>query len=105
MGKYSKKKIDKQKKYTFDEMVATARDLAKDRFDKLVVQCINLAMQFVIFTLQDTFKFTDEDIAIFHRDFERYCDDYVADKFTAMESETAYKSVYKACKKYEEVRR
>ena len=109
MKRNPRSKIDKNKKYTFEEMKDAALQMYASKMDETLFEIVCVISCIVTHIMQDTeweaadgttYRHTDKDIAVFHEELEKYISDWEEGKFSTIDVRDVYKSIYASCRKY-----
>lgn len=118
MKKNPRKSIDKNKKYTYEEVRAEALKLYAQKMDETLFEIVCVISCIVTHIMSDVeweltedntqiveenkiiYKHSMKDIAVFHEELEKLVEDWCNGEFTTLDVRDVYKSIYKSCKKY-----
>ncbi len=118
MKKNPRSKIDKNRKYTYEEMREEALKLYAQKMDETLFEIVCVISCIVTHIMEDTqweltnentktisedrivYKHSMKDIAVFHEELEKYIDDWCNGEFTTIDIRDVYKAIYASCRKY-----
>lgn len=118
MKKNFRRNIDKNKKYTYDEMRIESLKLYAEKLDNTLFQISCVISSIWMHMMQDIaweltpeqivsmdeekiiYRHSDKDIAIAHEELTKLIEDWSNGEFTTDELHDVYKVIYQACRKY-----
>lgn len=118
MKKNPRSKIDKNKKYTYEEMRAESIKLYAEKMDKTLFKIVCVISCIWMHMMQDIewkltkdqivsmdeekilYHHSDKDIAIAHEELSKLIEDWSNGEFTTDELHEVYDVIYQACRKY-----
>ena len=88
-------KPNKNRKYTFDEMVTAAQEMSRKNMAKNLLDCGTFILEVCAMVLADDFDFTAEQLHNFERLIYKYINDFKEDEFSTYDMQAKYKELFK----------